>query len=79
MKIKFEMISDPMARAMLETLDFDPDIAEQFALELLALVGAGTDLGAIWTTFQYHEVDGNRVVGYDITGLPARASKPGRA
>ena len=51
MKVKLEMISDPVARARLESLDFDPDIAEQFALELLELIGSGTDIGSIWTTF----------------------------
>jgi hypothetical protein len=78
-KIKFAMIADPVARARLESLDFDPDVAEEFAQELLELIGSGTDLGSVWTTFQYDEGDGNRVVGYDITELPARGSKPGRA
>jgi hypothetical protein len=79
MKVNFGMVSDPVVRAKLETLDFAPEVAEQFALELLALIGADTDLGSFWTTFQYDEGDGNRVVGYDISRLPARASKLGRA
>jgi hypothetical protein len=74
MKIRFEMIADPVARARLESLDFDPDIAEQFALELLELIGSGTDIGTIWTNFHYDEGDGYKVVGYDIAGLPACAS-----
>ena len=41
MRIKFEMIADPVARAKLESLDFDPDIAERLAPELLELVGVG--------------------------------------
>ena len=79
MKIRFEMIADPVARARLESLDFDPEIAEQFALELLELIGSGTDIGAISTTFLYDGEDGNKVVGYDMTGLPACASKRGSA
>jgi hypothetical protein len=79
MRIKFEMIADPVARAKLESLDFDPDIAERLALELLELLGAGTDLGSIWTNFQYDEADGNKVVSYEITGLPACGSALGLA
>jgi hypothetical protein len=77
MKIRFEMIADPVARARIESLDFDPDIAEQFALELLELIGSGTDIRSIWTNFNYDEGDGNKVVGYDISGLPACASERG--
>ncbi len=79
MKVKFDMIADPVARERLESLDFDPDVAERLALELLELVGTGGDLGSVWTTFEYDSGDRNRVVGYHITGLPANASKPGRA
>jgi hypothetical protein len=79
MKIKFDMISDPALQAKLESLDFDPEVAEQYALELLELVGGGTDLGSVWTNFHYDEKDGNRIVGYDVTRLPAHGSKPGQA
>lgn len=80
MRIKFDTIADPVARARLESLDFDPGIAEKFAHELLELVGAGDgDLGSVWTNFEYDEADGNKVVDYEITALPASVSKPGRA
>ena len=79
MRIKFEMIADSVVRAKLESLDFDPEIAEKFAHELLELIASGTDLGAVWTNFQYDERHNNKVVGYDITGLPDCGSKPGRA
>jgi hypothetical protein len=48
MKIKFEMIADPVARARLELLDFGPDIAEQFAVELLELIGSENHLLSRW-------------------------------
>ena len=79
MKVTFDMIADPVTRTKLESLDFDPDVAQQFALELLQLVGAGGDLGSVWTNFEYDERYGNKVVGYHIVGLPANASEPGRA
>jgi hypothetical protein len=76
MKVTFDMIADPVARERLGSLDFHPDVAERLALELLELVSTGGDLGSVWTNFEYDEGDGNRVVGYDITELPTRASKP---
>lgn len=79
MKVKFEMVADPVVRAKLESLDFDPEVAERHAHELLELVGKGIDLASIWTNFQYDDENENRVVGYDITRLPVHASKPGRA
>jgi hypothetical protein len=63
MKIRFEMIADPMARAGLESLDFDRDIAEALALAPVELVGTGADLGWAWTTFEYDEGHCNKVVG----------------
>jgi hypothetical protein len=79
MRIKFDMISDPVKRAKLESHDFDPDVAEEFAHELLDLIGSGTDQGSVWTTFEYDSDDGNRVIGYDLTALPRNATTPGRA
>lgn len=73
MKIKFETMADPVVRARLESLDFDPDIAERLVLELLSIASR------VWINFIYDAMDGNRVVGYEIMPLPEASTKTGQA
>lgn len=73
MKIKFETMADPVLRARLESLDFDSDIAERLALELLSIAGR------VWINLIYDSMDGNRVVDYEIVPLPDVGASAGRA
>ena len=79
MKLKFAMIHDAAMRARLESFDFDEEVAERLALDLLQLANTEADVGAIHIEFEYDPNDRNKVVGYSLPRLPARTSKPGQA
>jgi hypothetical protein len=79
MRLKFALISDAAMRAKLECFDFDEQVAEQLAVDLLQIADAQTDVGSIHIEFEYDPNDENRVVGYSIPTLPPRTSKPGNA
>jgi len=73
------MIPDAAMRAKLESFDFDEEVAEQLAVDLLQLANTETDVGSIHIEFEYDPNDRNKVVGYSLPTLPPRASKPGNA
>jgi len=73
------MIPDATMRAKLESFDFDEEVAEQLAVDLLQLANTETDVGSIHIEFEYDPNDRNKVVGYSLPTLPPRTSKPGNA